>query len=180
MWRRAVEGVITVTIHTIGYEGADLSQFLDALLDAGIEHVIDVRAVPISRKPGFSKSKLNAALVDVGIEYSHLQALGDPKEGREAMRRGNYSEFLKIFSKHMSSVAAQLAVNVVSEIAIDETVALLCYENNPKECHRSIVAQHISENTTLPIRHLQLNLKSSSKPSPAKLLGLGQLQVSTA
>jgi len=59
------------TIFTIGYEGADLDLFLGTLVKAGISHVIDVRDVPASRKRGFSKNALAAALNAQGIAYTH-------------------------------------------------------------------------------------------------------------
>ena len=65
-------------IFTIGYEGATVGEFLAALQDAGVERVIDVRALPLSRRPGFSKSPLGAALEEAGIDYVHLKALGTP------------------------------------------------------------------------------------------------------
>src|SRR5215213_5559790 len=75
-------------IFTIGYEGATVPEFLAALKDAGVERVIDVRALPLSRRPGFSKSPLRAALEEAGIEYVHLKALGTPADGRAAARAG--------------------------------------------------------------------------------------------
>jgi uncharacterized protein (DUF488 family) len=76
------------TLYTIGFEGADIAQFLGTLVACEIEQVLDIREVPVSRKPGFSKSSLQMALDAIGIRYCHLKALGDPKRGREAMRRG--------------------------------------------------------------------------------------------
>ena len=49
-------------IFTIGYEGTTVPEFITALRRAGVERVIDVRALPLSRRPGFSKSPLKAAL----------------------------------------------------------------------------------------------------------------------
>ena len=73
-----------MTIFTIGYEATTMADFLSALTGAGVQRVIDVRALPLSRRPGFSKSSLAAALNEVGIDYVHLKALGTPKEGRDA------------------------------------------------------------------------------------------------
>ena len=49
-------------IFTIGYEATTMAELLAALRRAGVERVIDVRALPLSRRPGFSKSPLRAAL----------------------------------------------------------------------------------------------------------------------
>ena len=63
-------------LFTIGYEATTMAEFLDALTKAGVERVIDVRAVPNSRRPGFSKTPLRNALAEAGIDYVHLRALG--------------------------------------------------------------------------------------------------------
>ncbi len=60
---------------TIGYEAAPMADFLDALTSAGVKRVIDVRALPLSRRPGFSKTPLKGALAEAGIDYVHLKAL---------------------------------------------------------------------------------------------------------
>src|SRR4028119_55833 len=75
-------------IFTIGYEGATQAELVAALRAAGVERVIDVRAVPLSRKPGFSKNVLAAGLAEAGIGYVHLKALGTPPEGRGGARPG--------------------------------------------------------------------------------------------
>ena len=64
------------------------SEFLSALQEAGVQRVIDVRALPLSRRPGFSKTPLRLALKEAGIDYVHLKALGTPSEGRSAPARG--------------------------------------------------------------------------------------------
>ena len=69
-------------IFTIGYEGSIQADVIAALSAAGVEQVIDVRAVPLSRKPGFSKNVLKAGLAEAGIGYVHLKALGTPPAGR--------------------------------------------------------------------------------------------------
>src|SRR4029079_18659809 len=85
-------------IFTIGDEGATVGEFLAALQQAGVERVIDVRALPLSRRPGFSKSPLRAALEEAGIEYVHLKALGTPAEGRAAARAGHHADLERIYA----------------------------------------------------------------------------------
>ena len=71
-------------IYTIGYEGVTQDAFIAALQAAGVELLADVRAVPRSRRPGFSKNVLAAGLKEAGIDYQGMKALGTPPEGREA------------------------------------------------------------------------------------------------
>ena len=74
-------------LFTIGYEKAVLRDVLATLAQAGVATLLDVRDRPISRRPGFSKRQLAAAVEDAGMRYVHLQALGTPPEGRLAGRR---------------------------------------------------------------------------------------------
>src|SRR5688572_31287847 len=85
-------------IFTIGYEGATQTEFIAALKAAGVERLIDVRAVPLSRKPGFSKNILAAGLREAGIDYVHLKALGTPPEGREAARKGDHARLEQVYA----------------------------------------------------------------------------------
>ena len=85
----AVRGVVVVTpLWTIGYEGFTSDEWLDSLVASGVQTVVDVREMPLSRKPGFSKSRLADALRARGIEYVHLRSLGNPKEYRHRLRNG--------------------------------------------------------------------------------------------
>ncbi|MBM3616495.1 MAG: DUF488 domain-containing protein, partial [Alphaproteobacteria bacterium] len=97
---------------TIGYEGTDIATFLTALRASGVEVLADVRELPLSRKPGFSKSALSVALEGVGIRYRHFRELGDPKAGRLATRAGDYTRFRKIFSAHWTAPIEWSVLNV--------------------------------------------------------------------
>ena len=148
------------TLFTIGYEGAEIAQFINTLRDCGIKHVIDVRDVPVSRKRGFSKKPLAAELDDCGIEYTHLKPLGDPKPGRDAMRSGDYAAFLKIYESHISTDAAQAALRDAVKLAETCTSVLLCFERNPKECHRTIVAAEMGRIGCFEVRNIGVNIQN--------------------
>jgi len=142
------------TLSTIGYEGAQIDAFVYTLGAADVELVIDVRDVASSRRPGFSKTALQNHLALAGIGYVHLRNLGDPKEGRDAARRGDYSAFEHIFRAHLASDPAQLHLREAARIASDASAVLLCYERDPKHCHRTIVAKEMAEQSPFAIRHL--------------------------
>jgi uncharacterized protein (DUF488 family) len=139
---------------TIGYEGTTLDHVLAALGEAGAVHLIDVRAVASSRKPGFSKSVLAASAGACGIAYTHLRALGTPKAGREAVRRGDPGTMRRIFAVHMESDAAQAALARAAAIAGEGPACLLCFERDHAHCHRAILADLIHERTGQTVRHL--------------------------
>jgi uncharacterized protein (DUF488 family) len=126
-------------IFTIGYEATTMAEFLAALREAGIERVIDVRALPLSRRPGFSKTPLRAALAEVGIDYVHLKALGTPADGRQAARAGRQADLERIYADQLELPEAIVAAEQMRELAAEKPSALLCYEREPAQCHRSLL-----------------------------------------
>lgn len=126
-------------IFTIGYEGATVGEFIAALQVAGVERVIDVRAVPNSRRPGFSKTPLRNALAEVGIEYVHLRALGTPAEGRAAARAGRHADLRRIYAGQLELPDAIAQGAQMLELAAEKPSALLCYERDPACCHRALL-----------------------------------------
>ena len=126
-------------LFTIGYEGVTQDEFLTTLERAGVRRVIDVRALPLSRRPGFSKTPLRLALAERGIDYVHLKALGTPAEGREAARAGRHAELALIYSGQLALPEAMVAVEQMRELAGERPSALLCFEREPAHCHRQLL-----------------------------------------
>jgi uncharacterized protein (DUF488 family) len=124
-------------IFTIGYEGATQAELIAALQAAGVERVIDVRAVPLSRKPGFSKNVLAAGLAEAGIDYVHLKALGTPPAGREAARKGKIDLFARIYAAQLETPEAAAEAGQMIALAEERPSALLCFERDPDHCHRT-------------------------------------------
>jgi len=141
-------------LNTVGYEGADLSDFISSLSEAGVNILVDVRDRAQSRKKGFSKTALSEALNVAGIEYLHLRELGDPKEGREAARSGQWDRFHKIYSNVLRSDAAQKAMELIIELSETKSVCLLCYERDHKTCHRKCITDEIEMRVGKKARHL--------------------------
>ena len=139
---------------TIGYEGTTVDRVVAALREAGVAELLDIRAVPQSRKPGFSKRLLSATLADAGIGYTHLRALGTPKPGRDAVRHGDIAAMHRIFNAHMRDDAAQAELAQAAGIAARAPCCLLCFERDHAQCHRSIVAGLIAAQSHQPVRHL--------------------------
>lgn len=130
-------------IFTIGYEHATPPRLLAALRQAGVATVVDVRALANSRRPGFAKRALSAALEEAGIGYWHLPALGTPTEGRAAVRAGRAEAMKPIFLRHLAGTEAQAALGALRERARREPLCLLCLEADPRHCHRSLVAEAV-------------------------------------
>jgi uncharacterized protein (DUF488 family) len=131
-------------IFTIGYEGATVGEFLSALQAAGVQRVIDIRAVPNSRRPGFSKTPLRNALSEAGIEYVHLRALGTPADGRAAARAGRQADLERIYAGQLELPEAIAQSAQFVDLAEEKPSALLCYERDPAGCHRSLLISAVT------------------------------------
>lgn len=126
-------------IHSIGYEATTMGEFLAALSSAGVKRVIDVRALPLSRRPGFSKSSLRASLAEAGIDYVHLRHLGTPKRGRDAAKKGDVATLEAVYEGQLALPEAQAEAAQMLALAAERPSALLCYERDPCHCHRTLL-----------------------------------------
>ena len=131
-------------IFTIGYEGATVPEFIAALLKARVKRVIDVRALPLSRRPGFSKTALKGALEEAGIEYLHLKALGTPADGRAAARAGRHADMERIYAGQLELPEAMMQSAQMLELAREKPTALLCMEREPAHCHRTLLLSTVA------------------------------------
>lgn len=138
----------------MGYERATPATLVATLRGAGVQTLVDVRALANSRKPGFAKGALSAALQEAGIGYLHLRALGTPAEGRAAVRSGRPEAMRRIFAAHLAGTEAQAALANLKDLARRERVCLLCLEDDPRHCHRTLVAEAVG----LPAVHLHPGL----------------------
>ena len=145
------------TLYTIGYEKALLKDVVATLAAAGVTTLIDVRDRPISRRPGFSKRQLAAAIEVAGMRYVHLQALGTPPEGRLAGRRREWDRFWGIVEDKLARPEAELALREAAEFAQAAPSCLLCYEAAWQSCHRRRVAELLSERHGFSVRHLAVS-----------------------
>ncbi|MDR1043667.1 MAG: DUF488 domain-containing protein [Candidatus Adiutrix sp.] len=140
-------------IFTVGYEGLAIPSFLSSLQEYCIETIVDVRLTPISRKPGFSKSKLYDLLRDVHIDYAHFQALGCPKAIRDTYRHtGDWKFYCQHYLKYLSTQG--VALDILANLVDESSCALLCFEADYKYCHRSLIAEALQKTTGNSVDHI--------------------------
>lgn len=132
-------------VFTIGYEATTMADFLAALTGAGVERVIDVRALPLSRRPGFSKTSLAASLAEAGIDYVHLKALGTSKRGRDAAKKGDVATLEAVYADQLELPEAQAQAAQMLALAAEKPSALLCFERDPRHCHRTLLLEAEAE-----------------------------------
>ncbi len=127
---------------TIGYEGKDIDQFLNALVSNQIDLLIDIRRNPFSMNFVYIKDALMKKLKDMGIEYLHIPELGIESEERKNLNtKADYEE---LFTKYRHFLPLkEVYINRIIELGTEKRVALLCFEADCDFCHRGEVAKVI-------------------------------------
>lgn len=141
-------------LYTIGYERSSSDRLIATLRDRGVATVIDVRELPLSRRAGFSKRPLTAALAEAGIAYVHLKGLGTPKEGRVAAHSGDMERFWRIVADKLATPEAEHDLARAAGIAGAAPACLLCVEAEPHHCHRLRVAELLHSRFGFGVEHL--------------------------
>jgi uncharacterized protein (DUF488 family) len=143
------------SVATIGYELTTPPSLIEALNRAGVDLVVDVRAIASSRKRGFAKTALAAALEQAGIEYLHLRHLGTPAPGRAAARAGRQAEMERIYRTHLRTREPSADLNTLADLVKEgRHVCLLCLEASAEHCHRSLVAEALGSLVRVRVVHL--------------------------
>ncbi len=148
---------LATTFFTTGYEQSESEDFIRRLQANGVEMIVDVRDMPLSRKRGFSKNQLQARLAEADIEYRHVKPLGAPKEIRDPLRAGgSWWEYVKGYGRVLKNQTAE--VDALIKLAREKRICLLCFERNPAECHRSLVAREMEQrggNAPVQVEHIR-------------------------
>jgi transcriptional regulator with XRE-family HTH domain len=139
---------------SVGYEGRDLDDFVGELSDAGVTMVADVRLTPLSRKPGFSKTRLGARLGEAGIGYLHLRPLGNPKDNRPPFWEGRVEEGRARFRTLLREPDAVGALSELAGHAEQQKVAVLCFERDEHRCHRKVILDEVRDIARVPVTQL--------------------------
>lgn len=124
---------------TLGYEGLSIDTFFSILKRQNIETIVDIRELPISRKPGFSKSALNNYAESFGLKYVHLPKFGAPKVIRHQYRADD--DWEKFSGEYLTHLKLQKdALQGLLDLVQHQRCCLLCFETNHLRCHRRYVA----------------------------------------
>jgi uncharacterized protein (DUF488 family) len=154
------------TLFSIGYEKALLPDVIASLTKARVAVLLDVRDRPISRRPGFSKRQLTAAIEEAGMRYVHLAALGTPPEGRLANRRRDWPRFWAIVDEKLARAQAELDLDRTAEIALAQPSCLICYEADWRICHRARIAEILARRYGFTLHHLTVDNKAQGLAEP--------------
>jgi uncharacterized protein (DUF488 family) len=123
----------------VGYEGITIDALVADLVARRIELVVDVRLNAISRKRGFSRRALSAALDVAGIGYRHEPTLGNPRDNRDGFRASDPAA-LEVMRTRLATVGAQAMARLEGD-AREHRIAVLCFERDGERCHRRIILE---------------------------------------
>lgn len=142
-------------LFTIGYERQSIDTYIDELLAAGVDVIVDVRETAWSYKRDFSSRPLERALAIAGIRYYHASFAGNPKEFRSQAE--SHADCLSAFENYLasSSHVVEMLDALLQDLFDDgATVCLTCYERHPGDCHRAILAQAWANMRKATVYHL--------------------------
>ena len=140
-------------LFTIGYEGRTARDVIELLREAAVSRLVDIRAVPMSRKPEFRKNVFAAILLRSGIAYSGMPELGTPRAIRDRLAEDrDYAAFFRSFRRHLKRQDEPMFD--LAALARREPIALMCFERDALKCHRSAVADELSKLVGAATLHL--------------------------
>jgi uncharacterized protein (DUF488 family) len=123
-------------IYSVGYEGLTVAGLVERLQQSRIEELVDVRANPSSRRPGFSKKKLSESLAAAGIAYRH-----EPELGNAFRDEDDFGAAMDLMRAHLAGGEPAEAVTRLVSLADGRRIAVLCLENDQRRCHRQVVLE---------------------------------------
>lgn len=152
---------------TIGVYGFDGPGFIRALQEADVGLVLDVRqrrGVRGSQYAWANAKRLQAALAEAGIGYSHLPELAPTTAMRELQyeedeRKGegkrSRTELAPAYvQRYTEEVLDRVDLDPIVRFVGSGRAALLCVERDPEACHRSLIAVRLEKQCGLAIAHL--------------------------
>jgi len=137
------------TIYSAGHGNRSGEAFVRLLSVAGIQRLVDVRAIPRSRRhPHFGYGPLGASLEASGIRYDWRgKALGGLRRSADDTRHPGLKEpFFRAFAGHMESPAFRAAAAGLAASASGERLCMMCAERDPAHCHRALIADWLLAN----------------------------------
>jgi uncharacterized protein (DUF488 family) len=141
-----------ISVGSIGYERfKDNRDFAARLRRAGIDRLIDVRELPISRRRGYAKTALGEAMAGVGVEYVHVRSLGNPKPFRDLYKSGRVTEGRELYKRHLLGESRHALESLAELLQDGKPSALMCVEHEPSVCHRTVILEALRDEMGLAV-----------------------------
>ncbi len=131
-----------MSLFTIGHSTHSLDHVVQLLRKNGVTLLLDVRAVPGSRRmPDFAEAHLATELPDRGIGYAHVPELGGRRKARlDSPNTGWRSASFRGYADHMQTPEFEAGLERLLELSRGLVAAMMCAEAVPWRCHRSLIA----------------------------------------
>ncbi|MGN8083296.1 DUF488 domain-containing protein [Variovorax sp. 22077] len=153
-------------LYTLGYEGFNIDTFIARIREIGVQLVLDVRELPLSRKKGFSKSSFRERLASADVAYLHAPTLGCPKPIRDRYRKdADWAEYTRAFLAYISG--QEKTTRELVKLSKTATTCLVCFEADYEMCHRTYVARAALKQGGLPVMHLTARTVLADSPHRA-------------
>jgi uncharacterized protein (DUF488 family) len=133
---------------TIGHSDRSIEAFVGLLRAPGVERVVDVRKMPMSRaNPQFNEDALAAALAPCRISYEHAPALGGLRRRSPSMA----PEINGLWENRSFHHYADYALSAPFRAGLDRLIAagraqrcaIMCSEAVWWRCHRRLIADNL-------------------------------------
>jgi uncharacterized protein (DUF488 family) len=135
------------TLLTIGHSARSIDEFIELLNDHGVKEIVDVRSVPKSRHcPQFNSDSLSNSLRKAQIRYTHIEKLGGLRHSRkDSINLGWRNASFRGYADYMATPEFSEGLDALMRIAHSRKTAIMCAEAVPWRCHRSLIADAMSE-----------------------------------
>ena len=166
---------VLIPIYTIGYGSRSIKALIEVLQAHEIAYLIDVRSAPYSRyKPEFSKAPLADAMEQHGIRYVFMgDSLGGRPDDETCYVNGKVD-----YEKVKATVSYQRGIHRLhTAFSQQQSVALMCSEGKPEECHRCKLIGTTLTNENIPVIHIDENDEQLTQAEVVERLTGGQLSM---
>ena len=128
-------------IFTIGHSTRSFDELLGLLREYEVQHLVDVRTVPRSRRnPQFNQETLAEELPRQGIGYTHLPELGGLRKPRsDSINTGWRNDSFRGYADYMGTPEFDAGLEKLVRLTEEAAVVIMCAEAVPWRCHRSLI-----------------------------------------
>ena len=138
---------MTATLYTIGFTKSSAEHFFERLRQAGIRRVVDIRLNNTSTLAGFTRKDDLAFFLrtiwNLDTQYVHEPLLAPTPELLKAIQ-GKQITWDEYAARYSALIAERDVATRLARSTFEGPTVLLCSEATAEQCHRRLVAEHLS------------------------------------
>jgi uncharacterized protein (DUF488 family) len=130
---------------TIGHSTLEIDAFLRALVENGVQTLVDVRRFPGSRRhPQFSQAVLFASLEGAGIRGVWREGLGGRRTAaKDTVNTAWRNASFRGYADYMQTEAFTAEIDWLVGLPGFDRAVVMCAEALPWRCHRSLIGDAV-------------------------------------